>query len=200
MKRIGLWLAIIVITAGLGGALITAVKYKSYYSALSEITPRVGVKIDSGTASSASVLLPEQTDQYLTEEQKKALLEKFKQSTLKEENVVFPESKNPQLPKDPTPEQIDEYLKIVKEMAVATDTIVITNCIPEPAVVRAKIGQHITIINTDEIGHTLLTEDPLSSIPPLGSTTVTISFASGTGVYNYDCDRFFSVGTIWAVE
>lgn len=106
-------------------------------------------------------------------------------------------NRNVQLKKDPTEEDIKAYIAEVERVAVSASSVTIDGCEPEPVVVRIAASANLLFVNNDAATHLITVEDKKFAIEAHKSREVPMSFASGTGIYNYDCDSHFSVGTLW---
>jgi plastocyanin len=105
-------------------------------------------------------------------------------------------NKNIQLKPDPTEEEIREYIGKVERAAVSAASVRIDGCQPDPVVVRASSSASLLFVNSDKSTHLITVEDKKFAIEPEDERDIPMSFASGTGIYNYDCDSHFSVGTL----
>ena len=103
---------------------------------------------------------------------------------------------NIQLKPDPTEEEIREYIGKVERAAVSAASVRIDGCQPDPVVVRASSSASLLFVNNDKKPHLITVEDKKFAIEPESKGDIPMSFASGTGIYNYDCDSNFSVGTL----
>ena len=137
---------------------------------------------------------PSGTPQLNDAELKQRLNEFLRQQKAQEPQII---TDNPQLPQDPTEEQIDAYLSEIEKRAVATTTIAIKDCVPDPIVAKASVSGSVTFVNNSDKEISMLISDQRFSVPPSGTKELSIKFASGTGVYNFDCDAYYSVGTVW---
>lgn len=104
---------------------------------------------------------------------------------------------NIQLKPNPSQEDIDAYIEEVKRVAVYATSVAIDGCEPDPVVVRTGEGSAILFENGDDATHLITVEDKKFAVETDSIREIPMSFASGTGIYNYDCDSHFSVGTFW---
>lgn len=81
------------------------------------------------------------------------------------------------------------FAEKVTALAQETNRITVSaRCFFEPAIIRVKSEQKITIKNTDSLPHTLTIGLVTLSMPPGSEKTIEAAFGAGLGNYGYFCD------------
>lgn len=191
-KQLPIILAGIVIGGGLSSALFITVGHQFFGKKLKDfsVDPYVGIEAAPQTP-------PAPLEEKIPSEVLKSFLEKVGPENSKEDSFI---NRNVQLVSNPTKEETGAYIQQVEAGAVVTSSVTIDECMPEPVVVKVTEGNALQFINRGARDHFIFIENERIDLPAGTLTEVEARFISGVGIYNYDCDTHFSVGTIWVVE
>lgn len=91
---------------------------------------------------------------------------------------------------DSSDEEKKRHFDLVQKLARDAEYLNITNCAPQPIVIRVKDGSHLIVKNSDdemlEIG---IDPQHLYGIPAQGEKKIKIAFGNGPGIYGYGCNK-----------
>ena len=86
---------------------------------------------------------------------------------------------------DASPEDVVEYVFLVSREAVSTNSVSLSSCLPEPAVVRVLTGTTLRFKNNDSQSHRLSGSDWNVEVPANDATSFDVAVS---GVHKYTCD------------
>lgn len=99
---------------------------------------------------------------------------------------------------DATSAQLADYSGRVFQASVESSTLDVTNCTPEPGVLRVKIGQTIKLKNQDPVTHKVTHGQ--FNFEALAKSETSVRFdVKSPGIYTYACDTRI-VGIIMAIQ
>jgi plastocyanin len=88
-----------------------------------------------------------------------------------------------------TQEEKDKHGVLLFSLSRESTTLDISSCeIPNPLVLRAKLGTEIKLVNNDSVAHVLTITGKAYAVEPKGSTTLKLDFGKGAGGFGYVCD------------
>lgn len=105
-------------------------------------------------------------------------------------------------PGDASEKEIKEYRAYLDSQAKASPALDITNCHPEPIVLKTKIGSSITLVNKSSKNHKIVVnQKDIYTVNANGSSKITPVFEHGSGAYAYTCDSSTkAVGILYSVN
>ena len=83
------------------------------------------------------------------------------------------------------PADVVDYTFLVSREAVSTNSITLSDCLPEPAVVRVLTGKTLVFENKDSQSHRLSSSDWNVEVPANGSAKLDVKVSD---VHEYTCD------------
>ena len=82
-----------------------------------------------------------------------------------------------------------QHSEMVRRLAVASDTLDLTGCRPDPVVLEVLLGETVTVRNSDVESYELvINSEYVFVVPGGGETEVVADFGKGLGVYGYGCE------------
>jgi hypothetical protein len=89
-----------------------------------------------------------------------------------------------------TPQQRADNYKLAQKLAVKTDTLNIKDCHSNPVVLWVMAKQEFTVVNPDNVAHTIIFNPQFTyTIPANGKSVITPQFEVSPGLYGYGCDK-----------
>lgn len=96
-------------------------------------------------------------------------------------------------------DQQKQFFDLVSKTAKTSDALDISQCKPNPVVMKVKYGGTFPAKNTDSVPHRIVFDkDHVYTIPANGQTAVEVNFGKAAGIYGYGCDSTnYAVGMLF---
>lgn len=100
-------------------------------------------------------------------------------------------------PSDASPAEREEHDALAAKLSKESDNLDITNCRPNPLVLRIQINKNLKVKNSDNINHKLIFDDTHQyQIPKNSTIDIKVDFGHGAGLYGYVCEGVGLTGFI----
>ena len=89
----------------------------------------------------------------------------------------------------------------INSVAVDTDRMIISSCVPNPTVVKIRFGEKFTVKNIDNQPHVLKSgNNTILEIAADSEKVTEPNFSRGAGIYGYACDNKPSAGIFEVIQ